>query len=351
MKTSLLLCAFSGRSRTILGSLSSSLSRCRLVPDTFGLALAVAGCLLPLAGWAAPCGPYSITVPSGYSMIANQCDNPGGNTLNNVFPGVPNGSKIIKWNKVGQVFDPQATFSGVWSPNLILDPGEGAFFYNPTATPIPLTISGNAHTPVLPLPLPANGCCIASRQVPLVGGFIDIVGLPPQPGDLVFRFDPVTQSFVGYTFDPVDLMWLRDGVPDDPMANVGESIWICRGGANPPSCLPDLTPPTVACVPLTGPGCNDAYQLVATDNCACTLQIFIRDSCGGPCGGAFVAGPYLSGTKVKLKKNPVACVGAPATVNPAGGCGVVALVKTRGNPVLVVTDCFGNTTCQICPLP
>jgi hypothetical protein len=287
-------------------------------------------------------------------MIANQCDNTGagGNTLNNVFPGAPNGSKILKWNKVGQVFNPPAVFSGgVWTPNLILDPGEGAFFLNPAASPFTFSITGNSHTPVLPLALPASGCCIVSRQEPLVGGYMDIVGLPPQPGDTVYRF--VSGNYAIYTFDEFQSIWLGpDGSPMDPMANVGESIWICRGGATLSPCALDATPPTVVCVPLTGPGCNDAYQLFATDNCSCTLQIFIRDSCDGPCGGAFVAGPYLSGTKVKLKKNPVACVGAPASVNPAGGCGgVVALVKTRGNPVLIVTDCSGNTTCQICPLP
>ncbi len=350
METSLLLWAFPGRYRTVPGSLSSSLSRYSLAKDSVGLALAVVGCLLAQAGWTSPCS-YSLTVPVGFSMVANQCDStlPGGNTLANVFQGgpVPNGSKIIKWNKVGQVFGPAAVYNGGWTPNLTLDPGEGAFFFNSGGTPITFTISGNAHAPVLPLALPPSGCCIVSRQVPLVGGYMDIVGLSPQPGDVVYRFDPVTQSYIAYLFDESGPAW----IPIDPMANVGESIWICRGGAAPGPCSTDLTPPTVQCVALTGPGCNDAYQLQASDNCPCTLQIFIKDSCDGPCGGAFVAGPYAPGTKVKLKKNPMACVGAPATVNPAGGCGVVALVKTRGNPVLVVTDCSGNTTCQICPIP
>jgi hypothetical protein len=276
----------------------------------------------------------------------------GGNTLNNVFPGVPAGSQIIKWNKVGQVFQPAAVFSGgLWSPNYTLDPGEGAFFYNPTASPLILNVSGNAHTPVLPLTLPPVGCCIVSRQQPLVATYDDIVGLPPQPGDVVFRFVPAVASYLVYVFDEFGGGWMRDGNPDAPMANVGESFWICRGGATPCP-IPDVTPPSVQCVPLAGPGCNDAYQLLANDNCIpCNLQIFIKDSCDGPCGGAFVAGPYAPGTKVKLKKNTNPCVGAPANVNPSSSCGTVALVKTRGNPVLIVTDCSGNTTCQICPLP
>jgi hypothetical protein len=179
---------------------------------------------------------YSITVPPGFSMIANQCNNTnvGGNTLNNLYPGVPAGCKITKWDKTGQVFEPAAVFSGgVWTPNFTLNPGEGAFFENPTASPITLTSSGATPTPNLPLALPSSGCSIVSRQQPLFGSYNDIVGLPPQPGDTVFRFAPGSQVYLVYAFDEFDLTWTRDGVPDAPMANVGESIWVCRGAAPP----------------------------------------------------------------------------------------------------------------------
>jgi hypothetical protein len=178
----------------------------------------------------------SITVPPGFSMIANQCNNTnvGGNTLNNLYPGVPAGCKITKWNQAGQIFEPAAVFNGgVWSPNFTLNPGEGAFFENPTASPITLTSSGATPTPNLPLALPSSGCSIVSRQQPLVGGYNDIVGLAPQPGELVFRFVSGTQAYLVYVFDELDLMWTRDGAPDAPMANVGESIWVCRGVAPP----------------------------------------------------------------------------------------------------------------------
>ena len=345
MKTSLLLRAIPNQSRTNPDLVSTTLSKFR---RGIGLALVVAGSLLAQTVWAA-CS-YTINAPPGFSMIANQCNNAGvgGNTLNNLYPGVPAGSKIIKWNKVGQVFEPQSVFSGsVWSPNYTLNPGEGAFFFNPTATPVVLNSSGTTPTPSLPLVIPPTGCCIVSRQVALAGGYVDIVGLPPVGGDAVYRFDPATANYLAYFFDDS----IQDWIPSAPIANVGESIWICRGGAVPAPCVPDLTQPSVQCVPLAGPGCNDAYQLLATDNCPCNLQIFVRDSCDGPCGGAFVAGPYAPGTKVKLKKNTNPCVGAPANVNPSSSCGTVALIKTRGNPVLVVTDCAGNTTCQICPIP
>jgi hypothetical protein len=187
MKTSALHREFQGRSRTALG-FSSRISNCQFFTPEWRFVLAVAGCVCLLAqtGWATTCS-YSITLPPGCFLIANHCDHVGGNTLNAAFPAVPNGSRINKWNCQAQSWEPTATFSnGMWVPNLMLDPGEGALFCNPGPA-VTVTVSGDAHTPVLPLNLPANGCCMVSRQEPLAGGFDDIVGLPPQEGDVVYR--------------------------------------------------------------------------------------------------------------------------------------------------------------------
>src|SRR6266487_1112703 len=140
----------------------------------WAVVLAAVGCvfLAGQAGWAASCS-YSLTLPAGFSLIANQCDHPGGNTLDAVFPAVPTGSKINKFNNLTHSYEPTATFNGTWSPNLTLNPGEGAYFFNPGPT-LTITISGDAHTPVLPLIL-TNGCYLVSRQEPLVAGYTDIV--------------------------------------------------------------------------------------------------------------------------------------------------------------------------------
>jgi hypothetical protein len=89
-----------------------------------------------------------------------------------------------------------------------------------------LTSSGATPTPNLPLALPSPGCSIVSRQQPLVSGYNDIVGLAPQPGDVVFRFVSGNQSYRVWSFDEFDLVWINSqGLPEEPMANVGESIW------------------------------------------------------------------------------------------------------------------------------
>ena len=59
-------------------------------------------CLISLAlatsgGFA---GSYSLTLPIGCSLIANQLDStlPGGNTLENLLPIMPDGTTFFKWS-------------------------------------------------------------------------------------------------------------------------------------------------------------------------------------------------------------------------------------------------------------
>ena len=80
--------------------------------------------------------------------------------------------------------------------------------------------------------------------------------------------------------------------------------------------------------------------LHATDNCdGSSPLIYVKDSAQGTCGGAFAAGPYPPGTKVKLTHNPVR-----ASVKK-GADKMAATIATVGDPLLVVTDSSGNTSC------
>lgn len=165
-------------------------------------------------------------------MIANHCDHTNGNTLNAIFPTVPNGSQIIKWNCQSQTYEPTATYNnGAWVPNLTLDPGEGAWFVNPGPA-FTATISGVAHTPT-PLNIPPNACCMVSRQEPLSGGVGVIV--PLQDGDGVWRWNGF-----GFTYDfYAEGMWQGDSGGNEPIVGVGEFVWYCRdGGIPPPPCSP-----------------------------------------------------------------------------------------------------------------
>ena len=146
----------------------------------------------------------------------------------------------------------------------------------------------------------------------------------------------------------------------------GTTTVTCTGGGSTCSftvTVNDCESPRVACRPAENPsgkkipvaGKNPRsgqnpdgfYQLLARDNCDTTasLQIYVKDSAEGPCGGAFAAGPYAVGTIVKLTQSP-----GHAAVRPMAGV-VTAHIQTRGEPVLVVTDSSGNTTCHRCFVP
>jgi hypothetical protein len=163
----------------------------------------------------------------GFSLIANHCDHTNGNTLNVIFPSVPGGSQIYKWNCQAQVWEPTATYNnGAWAPNLTLDPGEGAWFVNPGPAFV-ATISGIAHTPV-PLNIPDNACCLVSRQEPLSGGVSAIVA--PQDFDEVYQW--TGGGFLHDTY--VGGIWDGDSQGNEPIVGIGEAVWYCRGGASPP---------------------------------------------------------------------------------------------------------------------
>ncbi|MBI4658843.1 MAG: HYR domain-containing protein [Verrucomicrobia bacterium] len=140
----------------------------------------------------------------------------------------------------------------------------------------------------------------------------------------------------------------------DPSGNVSKcSFKITVVDAEPPmvKCVPTTNPagetiPRAGENPSSGRNPDGFYQLFAADNCdGVNLLIYVKDSAEGPCGGAFVAGPYQPGTKVKLTQSP-----GRADVKPMAG-EIVAHINTRGEPVLVVKDSAGNQRCHLCFVP
>jgi hypothetical protein len=125
--------------------------------------------------------------------------------------------------------------------------------------------------------------------------------------------------------------------------------------------VPDVTPPTAQCQPTTNPagrtipkaGSNPKsgqnpdgfYILSATDNVDSSAQIFVADS-----GSAFVAGPYASGTKIKLVQAP------NVTPNAKPGTGVIEwMIQLKGDASVYAVDASGNpsapVSCRVPPPP
>jgi len=185
-----------------------------------------------------PVQAYTITIPAGQSAIANHLDQ-GGNTLAEVLPTVPSGTKIYKWNCFG--YDVYTKGSLGWSPaGGTLAPGEGAYIFNTAASPFDVTLSGQPHDPAIPLPLPcAPALSFVSAQTVGATNFDTIVGEPPNEGAEVRRWNPNTQNAdLVYTFESGS--W----VPSEPIVNVGESVWIAQ--APPPPAALSVSPTTLS---------------------------------------------------------------------------------------------------------
>jgi hypothetical protein len=206
----------------------------------------------------APPTSYTITLPLGESLIANQLDH-GANTADILFPnptGLRDGDILYKHYNTNCVngsltgymfdsgsptgFDDINTFSPVPAP--VLAPGEGAFYDNQSGVPETVTFTGTVHCPVQPptFNCPCGTYYLLSYQIDCPGTYQDVTGLSPQEGAVVLRWNGV--SYVTYTFSGGS--WS----PSEPILNVGESAYYSFPCTNGP-CSISMTCSTNKSVP------------------------------------------------------------------------------------------------------
>ncbi len=183
---------------------------------------------------------YTITVSNCCTLIANQLDKPGGNSLNNIIPSLPVNCRFMKYHNASGtwVTTTYSTVSG-WANGLItLDPGEGAFLCPCCPTNFNLTFTGLPHVPVLPITIPPGSIYLLSRQTSDIGTYENIVGTAPPTGARLYRWN-CTVGYVSYAKGPVG--WS----PSTPTVAVGESVWIqSPGGGGSPPVPPEIECPT-----------------------------------------------------------------------------------------------------------
>ncbi|MEW6160390.1 MAG: hypothetical protein AB1813_23390 [Verrucomicrobiota bacterium] len=159
-------------------------------------------------------GYIKLTLPAGFTMVANQLNN-ADNKLNTLFPGAGFGDTVFKFNPASG-FE-SSVFFGEWSPNLTLNPGEGAFYQAGAASEAVLVgevPQGNGLKVSL-----VSGFQIISSIVPQSAKLEDL-GMPADFGDTVFFFrNGAYESSVFFG------AWSPDAVP-----KVGEAFWLQRGG-------------------------------------------------------------------------------------------------------------------------
>jgi len=116
----------------------------------------------------------------------------------------------------------------------------------------------------------------------------------------------------------------------------------------------DTTPPVATCEPGPNPSGKKVppasnedgfFLLTATDAVDPDPEIFIEDS-----GSSFVAGPFPSGTTIKLVQAP----GATPSVSPGPGA-IDWMIRLKGDGLLVAVDASGNESdpveCLVPPPP
>jgi hypothetical protein len=139
----------------------------------------------------------------GYNLISNPllASGANGNTIGELFEGVPNQTQVAKFIDGKFVVGTYSTILGRWSStdanfaNLSLVPGEGVFVRNPTAAPITVTFvgevpQGNLSTPLNP------GLQVLSSQVPQAGTATEL-GLQPGNRDQIHQWDPTANGGAG----------------------------------------------------------------------------------------------------------------------------------------------------------
>ena len=165
-------------------------------------------------------GYASVTLPPGFSMIANPLESPC-STVGELFQGWPDGTTLNKFDTRFFRLAENAVKFGKWTnAGEKLSPGEGAIFFNPTSEYKSLSFAGEVMQGSLSMPLP-SGFSIRSSFIPQPGNLEDM-GFPITQGDVIHLFDRDRQKYVLHPFEASG--W-TDG---PPLVSVGESFWVAK---------------------------------------------------------------------------------------------------------------------------
>ena len=268
---------------------------------------------------------YTITLYPGYNLIANQLNNPSGNSANVLFPnntGSRDFDELLFYNCGGAYttyyFDSSSP-SGFDDQNFnplpsapTLSPGQGTFYVNNTGAPETVTFYGTPECPPPTSPLcPCGEQSLVSYTLDCPGTYQDITGVQPQQGVEVIRWNVSTQSYTVNTFSHGN--WTGG----TPVLNVGEAAFIlipctnnclqiqCWTNVVASSCTnvpvyyyPTLTDSccsnwSIICTPASGhyfvPGTTNTVKCVATDscgnsnNCSFTVTVLPGANCATNC--------------------------------------------------------------------
>ncbi len=168
-------------------------------------------------------GYINLTVPKGFSMIANQLNATPDNTIPSVIPAPPENTTLYKFNGTGyNSFNFSADNPGWFPANGTLAPGEGAFIsIDPGQAPsgTTLTLVGEVQL-VSDVTIP-NGFSIRSSVLP-ISDTLDNLQFPVRENDTIYRFNTTTKTYNSFNWSADNPGWF----PPNPTPNVGESFFV-----------------------------------------------------------------------------------------------------------------------------
>jgi hypothetical protein len=172
-------------------------------------------------------GYINVTVPPGFTIVADQLWASGGNVISNVLndaSGAFDNITYFKWTGTQFNFDTGDSALGGWTgtgATDTLNPGEAVWIQNPRSTNITITFVGTVPQGTNNLSIPV-GFSMISSIVPQAGLISTTLGFTNgSTGDTVFQWNGSSYIDGGDTYDPALGGWS----PNEPNLAVGQGVW------------------------------------------------------------------------------------------------------------------------------
>jgi hypothetical protein len=173
-------------------------------------------------------GFVHLTAPGNSNdvLLANQLNNPAGNTYSVLLSNLPTSTQVLKYNPITQAYDAatKVSFGVGWSPTYeatnTLNPGEAAFILNKAATNCAITFIGTVPIGPQTVTISTNYTMLSCIAPISMGA--NALGFPGVSGDLIMRWDTTNQAFAPYTYVTFGSHWS----PSEPVFNPGEGFFV-----------------------------------------------------------------------------------------------------------------------------
>jgi hypothetical protein len=177
-------------------------------------------------------GYINTSVPTGFSMLANQLNASPDNKVVNILPAPPNNTAIFKFDRASGGYVSISYLGGAWEGDdldMTLNPGEGVFISAGTA--FTATFVGEVQLSST-VPIGSGFQMVSSalpQSLPLDGAPPAGLGFPIANGDETYQFDRTSGGYISNSY--LGGAWEGDGGGAAPVPGIGEAFWVNRTSA------------------------------------------------------------------------------------------------------------------------